>query len=161
MVFTGEIQSEKTMTVQVPDRFKAANAFWIGLTKIGLTPAAVLTKPGSGASDGLRRQKEPCNDSAVLRTLACRGRAFFRSRRRPENCHTDRRWESAAVNDGGLLRPRLPGCPYSPCPLQAIVYARGVANQDGQGRVSDRARVATRAGRNAVSLGGRRLCLLY
>src|SRR5947208_10458481 len=43
MVFTGEIQSEKKMTVQVPDRFKAANAFWIGLAKIGLTPAAVLT----------------------------------------------------------------------------------------------------------------------
>jgi AraC-like DNA-binding protein len=32
------------MTVQVPDRFKAANAFWIGLTKIGLTPAAVLSQ---------------------------------------------------------------------------------------------------------------------
>src|SRR5712672_3529431 len=31
------------MTVNVPDRFKAANAFWIGLAKIGLTPAAVLT----------------------------------------------------------------------------------------------------------------------
>src|ERR1700678_1633898 len=30
------------MTVTVPDRFKAANAFWIGLGKIGLTPAAVL-----------------------------------------------------------------------------------------------------------------------
>jgi len=32
------------MTVQVADRFKAANAFWIGLTKIGLTPAAVLSQ---------------------------------------------------------------------------------------------------------------------
>ena len=31
------------MTVNVPDRFKATNAFWIGLAKIGLTPAAVLT----------------------------------------------------------------------------------------------------------------------
>ena len=31
------------MTVQVPDRFKAANAFFIGLAKIGLTPAAVLS----------------------------------------------------------------------------------------------------------------------
>ena len=31
------------MTVHVPDRFKVANAFWIGLTKIGLTPAAVLS----------------------------------------------------------------------------------------------------------------------
>ena len=30
------------MTVHVPDRFKVANAFWIGLGKIGLTPAAVL-----------------------------------------------------------------------------------------------------------------------
>src|SRR5271167_1087083 len=30
------------MTVNVPDRFKAANAFWLGLAKIGLTPAAVL-----------------------------------------------------------------------------------------------------------------------
>jgi len=32
------------MTVHVPDRFKAANAFWIGLGKIGLTPAAVLNQ---------------------------------------------------------------------------------------------------------------------
>src|ERR1700684_387131 len=32
------------MTVKVPDRFKAANAFWIGITKIGLTPAVVLSK---------------------------------------------------------------------------------------------------------------------
>lgn len=32
------------MTVNVPDRFKAANAFWIGLGKIGLTPAAVLSQ---------------------------------------------------------------------------------------------------------------------
>src|SRR5271154_3463648 len=32
------------MTVQMPDRFKAANAFWIGLAKIGLTPAAVLSQ---------------------------------------------------------------------------------------------------------------------
>src|SRR5260370_18559504 len=35
-------RAREKMTVQVPDRFKAANAFWIGLTKIGLTPAAVL-----------------------------------------------------------------------------------------------------------------------
>src|SRR5438477_7142645 len=32
------------MTVKAPDRFKAANAFWIGLSKIGLTPAAVLSQ---------------------------------------------------------------------------------------------------------------------
>src|SRR5260370_42526947 len=32
------------MTVHVPDRFKAANAFWIGLAKIGLMPAAVLSQ---------------------------------------------------------------------------------------------------------------------
>jgi hypothetical protein len=32
------------MTVNVPDRFKAANAFWIGLSKIGLTPATVLSQ---------------------------------------------------------------------------------------------------------------------
>src|SRR6201993_1921870 len=30
------------MTANMPDRFKAANAFWIGLGKIGLTPAAVM-----------------------------------------------------------------------------------------------------------------------
>ena len=30
------------MTVQVPDRFKVPNAFWVGLAKIGLTPATVL-----------------------------------------------------------------------------------------------------------------------
>ena len=32
------------MTIHVADRFKAANAFWIGLAKIGLTPAAVLSQ---------------------------------------------------------------------------------------------------------------------
>ncbi len=32
------------MTLHVPDRFKALNAFWIGLAKIGLTPAAVLSQ---------------------------------------------------------------------------------------------------------------------
>ena len=32
------------MTVHAPDNFKAANAFWIGLAKIGLTPAAVLSQ---------------------------------------------------------------------------------------------------------------------
>src|SRR5271165_1089843 len=32
------------MTVHVPDRFKVANAFWIGPGKIGLTPAAVLSQ---------------------------------------------------------------------------------------------------------------------
>src|SRR3989441_11438466 len=37
-------QGETKMTVNVPDRFKAANAFWIGLGKIGLTPAAVLAQ---------------------------------------------------------------------------------------------------------------------
>jgi len=30
------------MTYHAPDKFKAANAFWVGLGKIGLTPAAVL-----------------------------------------------------------------------------------------------------------------------
>src|SRR5271170_7396116 len=37
------MSAREKMTVHVPDRFKAANAFWIGLAKIGLTPAAVLT----------------------------------------------------------------------------------------------------------------------
>src|SRR5580692_11282487 len=37
-----KLSNERKMTVNVPDRFKAANAFWIGLGKIGLTPAAVL-----------------------------------------------------------------------------------------------------------------------
>ena len=32
------------MTVHVADHFKVANAFWIGLAKIGLTPAAVLSQ---------------------------------------------------------------------------------------------------------------------
>src|SRR5271167_4650150 len=38
----GETEQREKMTVNVPDRFKAANAFWIGLGKIGLTQAAVL-----------------------------------------------------------------------------------------------------------------------
>jgi hypothetical protein len=41
-----KLSSERKMTVNVPDRFKAANAFWIGLGKIGLTPAAVLGQLG-------------------------------------------------------------------------------------------------------------------
>jgi Arabinose-binding domain of AraC transcription regulator, N-term len=32
------------MTVKAPDRFKVANAFWVGLSKIGLTPAVVLSQ---------------------------------------------------------------------------------------------------------------------
>ena len=43
MVLPGEMQGERKMTVKVPDRFKAANAFWIGLTKIGLTTATLLS----------------------------------------------------------------------------------------------------------------------
>src|ERR1019366_994384 len=42
--FQTKCQREKKMTAHVPDRFKAANAFWIGLGKIGLTPAAVLSQ---------------------------------------------------------------------------------------------------------------------
>src|ERR1700758_5201353 len=37
-----ETESERKMAVRQPDRFKAARAFWIGLGKINLTPAAVL-----------------------------------------------------------------------------------------------------------------------
>src|SRR6202035_3151678 len=44
MVLPSDIRSERNMIAQVRDRFKAANAFWIGLSKIGLTPAAVLSK---------------------------------------------------------------------------------------------------------------------
>ena len=44
MALSAEIHSERKMTVKVPDRFKAANAFWIGLSKIGLKPAAVLSQ---------------------------------------------------------------------------------------------------------------------
>src|ERR1700744_5645481 len=32
------------MSIHVPDRSRASNAFWIGLGKIGLTPAAVLSQ---------------------------------------------------------------------------------------------------------------------
>src|ERR1700678_4092372 len=44
MKAVSNLSSERKMTVKVPDRFKAANAFWIGITKIGLTPAAVLSQ---------------------------------------------------------------------------------------------------------------------
>src|SRR6202790_2880752 len=46
MELPSDIRSERNMIAQVPDRFKAANAFWIGLSKIGLTPAAVLSQAG-------------------------------------------------------------------------------------------------------------------
>src|SRR5258707_322438 len=39
-----EMPAREKMTVHVPDRFKVANAFWIGIGKIGLTPAAVLSQ---------------------------------------------------------------------------------------------------------------------
>jgi len=63
------------MTVHVPDRFKAANAFWIGLAKIGLTPAAVLNQARLPLTvyDG---KKNLVTNGAVLRTLACRGRGL-------------------------------------------------------------------------------------
>jgi hypothetical protein len=38
------------MTVHVADRFKVANAFWVGLSKIGLTSAAVLRQARVPAS---------------------------------------------------------------------------------------------------------------
>lgn len=38
------------MTVHVADRFKVANAFWVGLSKIGLTPAVVLRQARVPAS---------------------------------------------------------------------------------------------------------------
>src|SRR5258708_40355450 len=44
MSVPGEISSERKMTKKAPDRLKAANAFWIGLSKIGLPPAAVLSQ---------------------------------------------------------------------------------------------------------------------
>src|SRR6266481_2602831 len=102
------------MTVSLRDRFKAANAFWIGLSKIGLTPAAVLSQA-----------------------------------RVP-----------VTVNNGDVLRPRLPRRSRAPCSLQATVYARGTANQNQQRRMLNRARVATRAGGNAAPLDGRRLCVI-
>ena len=42
MSVSDEISRERKMTINVPDRFKAAKAFWIGIGEIGLTPAAVL-----------------------------------------------------------------------------------------------------------------------
>ncbi len=71
------------MTVNVPDRFKAANAFWIGLAKIGLTPAAVrvgfekiekLCQPfalglrvGLLVHDGIVPTSEPTDKSLQIR----------------------------------------------------------------------------------------------
>jgi hypothetical protein len=43
-LLSDETPATKKMTVHAPDHFKAANAFWIGLGKIGLTPAAVLSQ---------------------------------------------------------------------------------------------------------------------
>jgi hypothetical protein len=64
------------MTVNVPDRFKAANAFWIGLAKIGLTPAAVLTHARlpltvyDGKNTGvLSAKRAGCCVSALTRTF--------------------------------------------------------------------------------------------
>ncbi len=140
------------MTVNVPDRFKAANAFWIGLGKIELTPAAVLGQARMPVTvyDGKKNLVTTAQFFALWR-------AFFRCRRRSENCHPDRRLKSATVNNGGLLRPRLPRRSRAPCSLQATVYARGTANQNQQRRMLNTARVATRAGGNAAPLDGRRL----
>src|SRR5579863_2514909 len=44
MKTVSKLSSERKMIVKVPDRFKVANAFWVGITKIGLTPAAVLSQ---------------------------------------------------------------------------------------------------------------------
>ena len=63
------------MTLHVPDRFNATNAFWIGLAKIGLTPAAVLSQARLPLTiyDG---KKNLVTTVQFLRTLACWGRAL-------------------------------------------------------------------------------------
>jgi hypothetical protein len=47
------------MTVNVPDRFKAANAFWIGIAKIGLTPAAAILESGNRLAAAFRKRALP------------------------------------------------------------------------------------------------------
>jgi len=63
------------MTVKAPDRFKAANAFWIGISKIGLTPAAVLRQARVPVTvyDG---KKNLVTDSAVLRGFGVPSKNF-------------------------------------------------------------------------------------
>jgi hypothetical protein len=64
------------MTVNVPDRLKAANSVWIGLAKIGLTPAAVLRQARlpltvyDGKKTGVLSAKHAgCCVSALTRTF--------------------------------------------------------------------------------------------
>src|SRR6202142_463232 len=62
------------MTVNVPDRFKAANAFWIGLAKIGLTPAAVLSQARLPLTiyDGEKNLARAAPSSALWRAVGVR-----------------------------------------------------------------------------------------
>ena len=91
------------MTVHVPDRFKAANAFWIGLAKIGLTPAAVLSQARLPLTvyDGQKNLVTTAQFFALWRAVG----EVSGDPAAGLNRHPDRRWQSATVNYGGLLCP--------------------------------------------------------
>jgi hypothetical protein len=95
---------EKKMTVHVPDRFKAANAFWIGLAKIGLTPAAVLSQARLPLTvyDGKKNLVTTAQFFALWRAV---GELSADPATGLKTRHSDRRWQSATINYGGLFRP--------------------------------------------------------
>jgi len=86
--------------------FKAANAFWIGLAKIGLTPAAVLSQARLPLTiyDGKKNRVTTAQFFALWRAV---GELCADPAAGLKNRHSDRRWQSATINYGGLLRPRL------------------------------------------------------
>ena len=131
------------MTVHVPDRFKAANAFWIGLAKIGLTPAAVLSQARLPLTvyDGKKNLVTTAQFFALWRAVG----------------------ELSADPAAGLKIATQIDVGNRPPSTMAAYYARdyrGNANQGEQGRVRDRACVAARAPRNPASVDRRRLCLV-
>jgi hypothetical protein len=146
------------MTVNVPDRFKAANAFWIGLGKIGLTPAAVLGQARVPVTvyDGKRNLVTTAQFFALWRAVG----------------------ELSSDAAAGLKIATQIDVGNRPPSTMAAYFARdyrdalarlarfkqlctpGTANQNQRRRMLNRARVATRAGGNAAPLDGRRLCVI-
>ncbi len=99
------------MTVNVPDRFKAANAFWIGLAKIGLTPAAVLRHPillpGNPCAGSVIMMADPGAEKSAYSVNHCAGRCKGRKA-------ADRALDQKTVDDEFTTSDILTNCRLYP-----------------------------------------------
>jgi len=112
------------MAVHVPDRFKVANAFWIGLGKIGLTPAKVLSQARLPVTlyDGKKNLVTTAQFFALWRAvgeLSADPAAGLKI--------------ASQIDVGDRPPSTMAGCPHPPRSLQTTMFTRGVANQGEQG----------------------------